>query len=837
MADIVQRIGFETAGAVSALNSLTSATNRFNSSLRSLNKNVAASNFGKAAASLQKVNTSAKAAAGGMSTLNTNMTAAGKAGVSAGEKLTISWGTFARVILTQGIVRAINAISQAVSEAAKSANEFEVATARIANITAEGQGGVDGLRNAIAQLAVVTGRPIAEVTEASMEALQNNLGSTKETMELLSGSADDLAKITGSTLTQSINSISSVLKAFNRPISDSADIADTFFVAIDKGRISLQEMESRLGTILPQSNALGVSFEEAAAAAASLTLSGLNTSTALTQIRNIQAKLIKPTEDLEKAFAKLGVRSGQELVKKFGGLSGALRALQQSFNGNEKEVAKAFGTIRGQLGVLNLLANEGSNFSDVLDAIGERSGRAAEAAEAVNKTKFNLINQQAELLNKSLRVVGEEVNTLKLGAIVFANEFVAGLGIIRDKLQPVIDRLQNLINIYNKFTNPGSFTAASRIDEIKAAAARAKSELALANTQADQLAKGRATDIINGTNSGSDERAKANAINQELTRREKINNKLNSQIEFARNQLEANLRTQKEFAALAERGGAPSLFGDPAKLAASRAQVEAINTKLAELSERARTATGAQLVQVEKELSLQQEKISLLAQSDSLDQKQKQGLQGQVEAVDQQVKGQAKINELESKRTNSDAGIAQGKKILNKIIDDQVFKIGTDLPNASNKAKTSIESVPDPQVNAAPAISQMNALTAAANRAAAAVARANSGGGGGGNAYHGGTPAYRAAGGGVRGGDTVPAMLSPGEMVVNARQTRKNFAQLQAINAGQSPQFRESGGSVTNVGDINVNVAGGSGSENPDAVGRAIGNSLRREIRRNNLAL
>jgi TP901 family phage tail tape measure protein len=81
-----------------------------------------------------------------------------------------------------------------------------------------------------------------------------------------------------------------------------------------------------------------------------------------------------------------------------------------------------------------------------------------------------------------------------------------------------------------------------------------------------------------------------------------------------------------------------------------------------------------------------------------------------------------------------------------------------------------------------------------------------------------------------RGTDTVPAMLSPGEFVVNARSSRQFFSQLQAINAGVAPVFRQDGGAVTNnisVGDINVNGAG-----NPRETAREVMASIRREQRR-----
>jgi TP901 family phage tail tape measure protein len=86
-----------------------------------------------------------------------------------------------------------------------------------------------------------------------------------------------------------------------------------------------------------------------------------------------------------------------------------------------------------------------------------------------------------------------------------------------------------------------------------------------------------------------------------------------------------------------------------------------------------------------------------------------------------------------------------------------------------------------------------------------------------------------ATGGKAHGTDTIPAMLSPGEFVVNARSTRQFFSQLVAMNAGVKPIYRQDGGAVTNIGDINVTVPGGSTTRQ---TAREIATALRREVRR-----
>ena len=88
-------------------------------------------------------------------------------------------------------------------------------------------------------------------------------------------------------------------------------------------------------------------------------------------------------------------------------------------------------------------------------------------------------------------------------------------------------------------------------------------------------------------------------------------------------------------------------------------------------------------------------------------------------------------------------------------------------------------------------------------------------------------------GGQARGTDTVPAMLTPGEFVVNASSSRRFFSELVAINSGKAPVFRQEGGPVENntfTGDINVNMPEGASAD-----GRAVAKQIRRELRRNTI--
>jgi hypothetical protein len=184
-----------------------------------------------------------------------------------------------------------------------------------------------------------------------------------------------------------------------------------------------------------------------------------------------------------------------------------------------------------------------------------------------------------------------------------------------------------------------------------------------------------------------------------------------------------------------------------------------------------------------------------------------------------------RVRGIQSKFPNLDQQIQQSTQGMNRL--EQSFpdtsKKVQDVTNKFSMTQSAIEGL-----TLAGFISQIEAATAAMQELAAAAASVPSPGGSEMTAAHGGM-AFLAGGGRPRGTDVIPAMLSPGEMVMSAATTRRFASQLTAMNAGARPSYHSQGGHVTNVGDINVTVQGGGTGRQ---TARSIATELRRELRR-----
>lgn len=89
-------------------------------------------------------------------------------------------------------------------------------------------------------------------------------------------------------------------------------------------------------------------------------------------------------------------------------------------------------------------------------------------------------------------------------------------------------------------------------------------------------------------------------------------------------------------------------------------------------------------------------------------------------------------------------------------------------------------------------------------------------------------PTQQRAAGGIMGPDTVSARLTPGEFVMHPRASQMFRPLLTRLNAMALPRFAQ-GGSVTNVGDVNINISGRA-AEKVNA--RDLAQQFRRELRK-----
>lgn len=328
----------------------------------------------------RQVQQSAKAAGNATTVMGNQMTRAGQQGAQAAKTMTLSWKTVLRVIQAQLIIRAFSGIIQAMKAAANSAIEFQLAVAEVQTIAPPTLGNLDQLAAKIREVSLEFGVTQQIAAEGVYQILSNQVVEASQAFDFFT-TAQRLATVTLAETRDAVNALSSVINSYQLHASEAERISGTLFKTVELGRLRLNEIADIIGRVTPLTAELGIEWEEVAASLAVMTRQGVRANTAITQMRAIVLKLIKPTEQMQGLFRQWGVRDAEQAIQKFGGLVGLLQKLAQETDGSSAEMAQFFNRVRAIAGVLGVMTGEGEEVAETLDKIRDAATASTEAFE------------------------------------------------------------------------------------------------------------------------------------------------------------------------------------------------------------------------------------------------------------------------------------------------------------------------------------------------------------------------------------------------------------------------------------------------------------------------
>lgn len=384
MAQITQKLGFKATGAIRSLGSLSKKLDQANTSLR--NFKGTADKAGMATRGLGGVQKSLDKTA------------------KKTKNMTISWETMARIIETQIIVRSITILSQSLKDATERARELGLAIEEVQTISGRAKGSKELTQDILNLSDTLSSTPL-DLAEGMYQTLSNQVVEAGEALNF-TANASKLATVTASETGDAVNALSSVMNSYGKESSQAAQVSDTLFKTVELGRVRLNELADIIGRVTPLTSQLGITWEETAASIATMTRQGVRADTAITQLRAVVNKLIKPSEDMQKLYREWGVKTGKQAIETFGGLQGVLEKVMETTGGNTTEIAKLFKRVRATTGVISIMADEGDLLSESLDGIENSSEAAANAFEMFSRSDAHKMTLAIQEMENSLTRAG-----------------------------------------------------------------------------------------------------------------------------------------------------------------------------------------------------------------------------------------------------------------------------------------------------------------------------------------------------------------------------------------------------------------------------------------------
>jgi TP901 family phage tail tape measure protein len=393
VANSMQAFNRKASRSNSGLNKATTAANNYNQALTGLANN-----------GLNNVNNAATNVNNTLTGFGRNARTAMSGAAKASGEFTVSWETLSRVVQTQFIVRAMSQIRDLISESVGEAIEFQKQVALIGTIAPDAN--FQQIATQVRSISDNFNLPLLETAKGVYQAISNQVGDFGDSLRFTEEAAK-FAKATNSSLADSVDLLSGALRSYGLNVEDTAKVSGIFFTAIDKGRVTADQLANAFGRVGPSAQEVGITLEELSAAVASISDKGIATSESLTQFRGIITALTKPTDAMKAKLRELGFSSTESAIGTLR-LSGLLEALAQSTDGSTQAFAKLFPNVRGIGGALSITGENLKTFAANIEAA-QQNGE-----EYANSKFLTATNTDAERLTKALNQVSNAF-TLELG--------------------------------------------------------------------------------------------------------------------------------------------------------------------------------------------------------------------------------------------------------------------------------------------------------------------------------------------------------------------------------------------------------------------------------------
>lgn len=223
--------------------------------------------------------------------------------------------------------------------------------------------------------------------------------------------------------------LTGVMNAYGYAANQVGKISDIMFTIQKKGQTTFGLFAPVLGRVTSIAAAMGVVFEEVAAALATLTASGISTAESITYLRGLIISLSGRSKDSIKLAKQHGIELSVEALQAKG-LTGMLKDLSKISDDVLKDIIKE---VEARTGLVVLIKNQ-TKYLDALDAAYHSAGETAKAQAKVTATlseKFKSLWQSIKMLAVDM---GERFMPMIKSAV---DSLIEKLGKMRDELAAI----------------------------------------------------------------------------------------------------------------------------------------------------------------------------------------------------------------------------------------------------------------------------------------------------------------------------------------------------------------------------------------------------------------
>lgn len=305
----------------------------------------------------------------------------------------------------------------------KWSSDFVDGMAKIYTIAEETQKPMSEMRQELIELSNQSGYSLEDLAEAEYQAVSASV-STEKAVDFLTD-ATRLARGGFTSTTKAVDLLTTVINAYGYKAEDAAYISDVLLRTQNDGKTIIDELAQSMGTVIPTAANYNVSLEQLAAAYATMTKQGVNTSRATTFLNAMFTELEKSSSTISKTLDTATGKSFAQLMGEGYSLADVLNVLYTAVEGDNEQFQRLFGNIRSGKAASALLTDDFAILNYEVARMNNALGQTDHAMEVLETPSL-----KAKRAIQQLKNTGMEMGTVLMNRLMPA--FLKGTEAIKD---------------------------------------------------------------------------------------------------------------------------------------------------------------------------------------------------------------------------------------------------------------------------------------------------------------------------------------------------------------------------------------------------------------------
>ncbi len=312
---------------------------------------------------------------------------------------------------------------------------FEESMAKVSTIADDTEVPLDDLKAGIMNLSNQTGISSDEIANNVYDAISAGQ-KTGDAVNFVSNSTK-LAKSGFAEAGQALDILTTILNSYGMKADEVTKVSDTLIQTQNLGKVTVGELSSDMGKVIPTAKSLGVNLSQVASGYAIMTAKGVKSAETTTYMNSMFNELGKSGTVASKALQSATGKTFPELIKSGKSVGDVLNSMDKYAKKNKKSLSDMFGSAEAGKAALLLSENGGKDFNNMLKQMNDSSGATEKAFKKMSSTtQYSLtsaLNQGKNALIGFGDVIAPFIS-LAAQALSAITKFFNGLSIGQKKL-------------------------------------------------------------------------------------------------------------------------------------------------------------------------------------------------------------------------------------------------------------------------------------------------------------------------------------------------------------------------------------------------------------------